>query len=165
MKHLLKTLLLGGLLLLQANLAQAAEITTARRADIERLLSITHAMQTGQQLSEIMVRGMNNMIKSAHPNIPPKVLDAVPEIVNQTIREQLPALTETVIALYAQYYSEDDIKSLIAFYSSDIGKKSIEVTPLLMRDSMSKGMQWGQSLAPQIRQHLQDRFKKDNIDI
>jgi uncharacterized protein len=40
--------------------------------------------------------------------------------------------------LYAKYFTEDELKDLIAFYGSQTGKKTIEVMPRLFAESMSR---------------------------
>src|SRR3569623_1209975 len=165
MKNLLKVLALGCLLALHCGQASAAGISAERHADIDKLLTMTNALTLGKQMSDFMVQTMAGALKSSNPKIPDKVIAALPEITNDVISEQMPVFKEMLIALYAQYYTAEDIKALIDFYSSDIGQKPIQVMPALMQDSMSRGAAWGQGLGPEIARRLKARFKKDNINI
>ena len=48
-------------------------------------------------------------------------------------------LTEDVsISIYAKYFTEKELKDLIVFYNSDTGKRSMEIAPSLMAESMSQ---------------------------
>lgn len=49
------------------------------------------------------------------------------------------------IALYARHFSHDDIKGLLAFYQSDVGKKAIEVMPTLSREGAAIGERWART--------------------
>ncbi len=165
MKSLLKIFALSCLLVLHCGSVSAAELSDERHADIDKLLTMTNAMAMGKQMSGFMVNSMARVLKASNPKIPDKVIAALPEITNEVISEQTPAFKEMMIALYAQYYSAEDIKAMIAFYSSDVGQKVIKVMPALMQDSMSRGAAWGQGLGPEISRRLKERFRKDNIEL
>jgi hypothetical protein len=42
------------------------------------------------------------------------------------------------LELYDKYFSESELKDMLAFYKTPTGKKTIEVMPKLMADSMQK---------------------------
>ena len=53
-------------------------------------------------------------------------------------------LVDLLVPVYDKYYSKEDLKQLIRFYDSDIGKKTIEVMPLLLADSALAGQEWSE---------------------
>jgi hypothetical protein len=59
------------------------------------------------------------------------------------------------IPVYDKHFSHDDIKKLIQFYESPIGKKLLDVTPLLTQESYRIGEEWGEKLALDILNELQ----------
>ena len=143
----------------------AQDAAAEKKANIDRLLEATGSLKIGQQMSAAVVTQMINVIKQKHPDIPQKVLDGIPEEVNAVIGEHMAELKTPMTALYDKYYTADDIKQLLAFYSSDIGKKVISVTPSLMQESVGVGMKWGQALGPEIQKRLQDRLKKQGVTL
>jgi hypothetical protein len=60
----------------------------------------------------------------------------------------------TCIPVYNKYYTHDEIKQLIAFYESSLGKKLVEVTPLLTQETMIIGQKWGEKLGQDIVDEL-----------
>jgi hypothetical protein len=58
------------------------------------------------------------------------------------------------IPVYDKYFSHDDIKQLIQFYESPIGKKLLDVNPLITHESYRIGEEWGQKLALDILDEL-----------
>ncbi|MDP0501006.1 MAG: DUF2059 domain-containing protein [Verrucomicrobiota bacterium JB022] len=56
---------------------------------------------------------------------------------------------------YAQAYTGDELKQLIAFYQSDIGQKLLERQPELTRRSMEIGKQYMEQLMPELQARLQ----------
>ncbi|MNL81411.1 hypothetical protein D3C87_2085160 [compost metagenome] len=53
--------------------------------------------------------------------------------------------------------SEQDLKELIAFYQSPIGKKLAEKTPFIVADSMQAGQVWGKKLGEDIIKKIQEK--------
>ena len=166
MRKLLLLLVAAVLLSVYAHRASADEaLTPEKRADIERLLDMTGAIALGQQMSSVMVGQFTGLIKQANPNIPKELLDTLPAIVNSVIDENISTFKQAAVLIYHKHFSHDELKQMIAFYSTDLGKKTIRVMPTLMQESMRAGQQWGQLLAPEIERRVRARFKKEGVDI
>lgn len=56
----------------------------------------------------------------------------------------LDAFIAQLIPLYDKYYSEEDLRQIIAFYQSPAGQKVIEVTPKIMGEAMQASLQYFQ---------------------
>lgn len=51
-------------------------------------------------------------------------------------------ILERIIPIYDTYYSEEELKSLIEFYSSPLGQKHLNTTPLIMEQTMRNCMEY-----------------------
>jgi len=60
------------------------------------------------------------------------------------MKRSLPELEEPVIAIYDANFSADEIKQLVAFYQSPVGRKIVVQLPQLMQQSVTMGQAWGQ---------------------
>ena len=165
----MKTLLLAGALAaltLGAAPALAAEALTAeKKADIERLIDTTGAMGVGRQMSTAMIGQIIGAVRKAHPQIPKDKLDALAGIVNAVIDENTPSFKQQVVSLYHKYFDHAEVKQLMAFYSTDLGKKAVRVMPALVQEGMEAGRQWGQSLGPEIERRVRAQLKKEGYDM
>jgi len=65
--------------------ASAQEVSSEKRAEIERLLEITGALAVGQQMSSFFVARLAQAIRKDNPNAPQHVIDAIPQEVNAVI--------------------------------------------------------------------------------
>jgi hypothetical protein len=92
------------------------------------------------------------------------LIDAAKSEVRATFIEGLPAFREQLIAIYSQHFTLAEVNALIGFYGSEIGKKTIQVMPMLMRDGQIAGQKWGQSLEPALKERLSRRFKKEGFE-
>ena len=63
---------------------------------------------------------------------------------------------ELLLPIYDKYFTHEEIKQLIDFYSSAFGKKVITTQPLIMKESYTVGEQRGQMVAGKIRAKLKE---------
>ncbi|MDF5724096.1 MAG: DUF2059 domain-containing protein [Rhizonema sp. PD37] len=106
---------------------------TEKINNIKQLLNITGASSLSQQI----VTQMLISIKSQYPQVPQKFWDAfLGEFNADDIVKQL-------IPIYRKYYSDEDIKGLIAFYQTPLGKKTIMLLPQLSQESIVVGQKYG----------------------
>jgi uncharacterized protein len=146
-----------------AGSALAADVPADKRAEIERLLETTGALAMGQQVANFFIAHFAQTIRQHNPNVPQRVIDALPEEVNAAIKEGLPDFKELIIPVYDKYFTLDELRGLNAFYATPVGRKTVSVMPTLLGDSMKLGAQWGQAMEPRINERIRARFKKDNI--
>jgi hypothetical protein len=57
---------------------------------------------------------------------------------------------EMMASVYDKHFSHDDIKNLIKFYESPIGKKLVKATPTLTKDAYNAGQEWGEKLGEAV---------------
>jgi uncharacterized protein len=71
----------------------------------------------------------------------------------QVMREEITwaKLKPEITAAYVSVFTEDELKQLIAFYNSPIGKKMVEKMPELMRASMQISQAHMQKILPRIQ--------------
>ena len=149
----------------QMSLISAEELGKEKRNDIEQLLAVTGALAIGQQMSDAVVIQMSEALKASRPDLPPELFDAMRDEVNGVIEENLAAFSELVIPLYHKHLTHEEIKGLLHFYKSDLGRRTIKVMPTLMQESMSLGLRWGQALGPEIQKRVIERFKLEGVDL
>jgi uncharacterized protein len=165
MKQLVNVFIIFSVLLFSASSVVAVEISKEKQVDIEKLLEITGSLAIGKQMSDMVVTQMTQAIKKIRPDLPSELFDVLREEVIGVIEESLPVYVSTIIPLYHKHYTHDEIKELIRFYHTDLGKKAIRIMPTLMQESMSLGQQWGQALAPEIQRRVKERFKTEGVDL
>ena len=164
MQNLPSWLLFATLSLVAAPVA-ADDLSPQKRADIERLLEMTGATKIGRQMAALSAAHMTQSLRQSHPQIPPKVLDVLPEEVEAVFAANIGAFLAAIVPVYHRYFTTEEINGMIAFYSTKLGKKAISAMPGLMSESMVIGQQWGQSLGPVISERVRARLKKEGIEL
>lgn len=71
------------------------------------------------------------------------------------IETTLPSLYDKMADVMMKHYTHDDIKKMIEFYNSPVGKKIQEVTPKIVNDQMKAGQDWGMELQGLLMKYMQ----------
>ncbi len=127
---------------------KADSSAVSKRADIKRLMEVTDVSNLGRQIMNRLVLTM----RKGRSEVPWDNFMAEFDI-NEFI--------EMIIPIYDKHFTHEEIKQLIAFYESPIGKKMIKVQPQLMMDSMTAGEEWGKKLIKRVKEKLhEERYEK-----
>jgi uncharacterized protein len=137
-----------------AGTSKPANIDPQKEADIRHLLAVTGAGGLG-------VAAMNTMETSMRPllerSMPPgeyraKLIDLFFQKFHAEATQE--SLTNLVIPIYDRHFSDEEIKGLIAFYETPLGKKSISVLPQVMSEAQQAGGTWGSDVARRCMQEV-----------
>jgi hypothetical protein len=124
--------------------------TEAKRQDIRKLMELTGAAKIGQQMAAQMIP----MFKQSNPQVPQKFWDNVMKEFDAK------SMIDLVVPIYDKHLTHDDVKGLIAFYQSPLGRKMTSVMPQIAQESMQVGQQWGMQVAQRIQKRLEEQKKK-----
>jgi hypothetical protein len=160
-----KSLLALALLLALSTPALAAEVDPAKAKQIQQLMELTGAQNLGQQFGKIMTQQIYQVLRAAKPETPERAFLIIEEETNNLMEQESPALLASLVPIYDQHFSEAELKKLVAFYQTDLGKKTIAVMPRVMQESVAAGQAWGQAMAPKLMARLEERFKKEKIEL
>ena len=70
---------------------------------------------------------------------------------------KLEELFDSMVPIYDKYLSHDDVKGVIAFYESPVGKRFMEVMPQMMGEIMNASMAWSRSLVEKVMQKMKEK--------
>lgn len=156
------------LLILYSCTAYAEELTPAKRDDIWKLMQITGSSQIAQQFANAMTQDMFNSLKAARPDIPDRAFDIMHRELIALFSERMDkpgGLLDQIVPIYHRYYTHREIKELLAFYETSVGKKTIAVLPKIVIESMAVGRKWGESLGPEISRRVEAALKREGITL
>lgn len=66
----------------------------------------------------------------------------------------LPSFYEKIANVYMEVYTKQDVKDMIAFYESPVGKKMAAKAGEVTEKSQAAGTEWGQSLQPMMMKYM-----------
>jgi hypothetical protein len=92
-------------------------------------------------------------------------LTEVAIIVVKTLAGREQEITENWAKIYANEFTEQDLKDLVAFYKSPLGQKLLATEPRAIQFSMSYMNQWAQVFAQTVNDQFRAEMKKRGKDI
>ncbi|HVV95111.1 MAG TPA: DUF2059 domain-containing protein [Hyphomicrobiales bacterium] len=98
----------------------------------------------------------------------PKLEKDVDEVLGQLETEFSPRrdeLRNDIAKIYAENFSEDDLRQLAQFYQSPVGKKMVSVMPNVLRASYGAVQAWAQKLSFDVMGRLREEMKKRGHDL
>lgn len=161
-------LLLIVLLMSNVQISSAADISAEKKELIDQLLVQTgqSAITVGKQFSDAFIQQMIKVLKQTNPDIDSRAFDIVNEEITALINEEIVlkgALYEAMYPIYSKHFSAEELREMISFNNTELGKKIIKVTPIITQEGMQVGQELGQSLAPKIQERIVARFEKEGI--
>jgi uncharacterized protein len=144
----------------------APAMDPALKADIERLMDVTGAAAAGTQMAASISDAFLNGFKQTQGSaVPPRVIELVKEVLTSEFAAAFAGadMRESQVALYAKHFTHDDVRALLAFYQTEIGKKAIAVMPTLAREGAEMGQEWAKANMPRILRVLQTRLKEEGF--
>jgi uncharacterized protein len=149
-------------------LCSADELTPAKRADIKTLMELTGAYGIANQFADLATGQVVRGLKAKNPNFPQKGIDVIRDELTKLFKEEMSApggLAEQMIPIYGNHFTHGEVKDLVTFYKSPLGNKLYKEMPLVLRESLQAGQQWGNTLGPKIDSRLRARLKDEGVEI
>jgi uncharacterized protein len=156
------------LLLASPAIGYPDELTPEKQADIRQLIDVTGGTRLAGQFANAAVQSVTATLKSSRQDVPERVIAVLNRELVTLFEERMNTpggLIERMVAVYDRHFTHPEVKQLLAFYQTPIGRKTVEVLPAVMSESMAVGQAWGQSLAPEIRQRLAAALKKEGLEM
>jgi hypothetical protein len=98
----------------------------------------------------------------------PRAIEIIKEQMSAVINEQISneqAFFSYFVPIYDRYYTHNEIKGLLSFYDSELGRKSIQVMPSIMDECMAAGEKWGQAITPIVVERIIKKFEAEGIKL
>lgn len=144
----------------------ADELTAEKFADIRRLMDVTGSAGIAKQFAAVSSQQIFQNLKARNPQIPDRTRAVLERELNALFSEKMIApggLMDQMVPIYGKYFTHDEIKELLAFYQTPIGKKSVLVLPKVMAEGMESGKSWGASLAPELERRVTAALRREGI--
>ena len=146
MKKLISTL---SLILIFTNLSFAQADNEYKEA-----LQTMFKVSGSEEMYQTAIEQMFTMFKGQYSSVKDEVwVSLEAEFKNTSINDLIEMLTPT----YQKHLTLEDIKGLIEFYRTPVGKKYAKKSPMIMQESMQIGQQWGMKIGEEFAKKMNDK--------
>jgi len=119
-------------------------------------------------LYQPLVRGVIQKVKNQFMQTNFMYAKDLNEIANNLERDYTPRVNELLDAsarIYASYFTEAELKDILTFYQSPVGRKLLVEEPKALDQSMANAGDWGDKLSDEVIAKMRDEMKKRGHDI
>ncbi|MBT3393601.1 MAG: DUF2059 domain-containing protein [Waddliaceae bacterium] len=95
--------------------------------------------------------------KQRYPDIERSLWD---DFEKEFLEASLDDLISMFAPVYSKYLTQEDLEETIAFYQTPSGKKLVESTPMMVKECMGIGREWGMNLGQGIAQDWIDEQRE-----
>jgi hypothetical protein len=135
------------------------------------------ALATAREL--LQVKGATNMfdpliagiVESAKNNLLPmnpalfKELTEVAALLSKEFGPRRAEVIDEIARLYAQRFTEAELKQVIAFYKTPVGKKFVTDEPAIIDQGLTRAQAWSQKLSEEILGRFRVEMRKRGHDL
>ncbi len=126
--------------------ADDEDAANLKRQDIKKLVDLQNSKEMGIQVMKTML----DSFRSSGVDIPD---DFIEEFLDEVLFSEL---LDQLIPIYEKHLTHQEVKELIKFFESPVGKMLIQKQPLITQESMVVGMEWGRKVSLKVLQKLRD---------
>ena len=94
-----------------------------------------------------------------------KDLNEVAVIVEKQYQPRVGELVDATARIYATHFTEQELKDLLTFYQSPLGKKSLIEEPKAINESMANAGRWADNLSEEVIASMRGEMKKRGKDL
>lgn len=172
MRHSVTAALFGALIAVTAAAearAQAAAPPAASPAfakDVLRLMEVTGSLKVGHQMATATMEQVVKSQRVSNPNLPARATEIIRQRIDAEFTKSFAPggeMASLLTGIYAKHFTQDDIRGLIAFYESPLGKKVVEALPVVAQESITVANQWAASRMPQVMQDIQTQLRAEGL--
>lgn len=136
------------------NARPASAQDDAYRKTVARMLELSNALSATQMVMDQLLPAL----RQAVPDAPPEYWDRMAAKWNQKVVEG--RIIDLYVPIYKKYFTLKDLKRVVAFYETPVGRKLSAALP----DMMAEGMQAGQQLGWEIMMEVQRDLKELGVE-
>lgn len=125
------------------------KIDPAKEADIRRLLDLTGVKTLVAQMMDGTQANIRPLLANSFPpgEYREKLIDLF--FAKFKSKANIQQLLDIAVPFYDKYFSREEIRSLVQFYETPLGQKTISVLPQLSRELQEAGKKWGEEIGRQ----------------
>jgi hypothetical protein len=146
-------------LALSAPASAQQQPSAAALAAAKELIELKGATHMFDPVVPGVIETAKNVILRTSPNLS-KDLNEVAQQLRQEYAGKRSEIVTLMARIYAQHFTEAEIKQALTFYKSPLGKKLIQEEPRILEQSMGQVQTWGEAFQEQVMSRIRAEMTK-----
>ena len=111
-----------------------------------------------------VIESVKNMFVPTNPNLMRELNEVAVQLRKDYDSKRADLLTE-VARIYARHFTEQEVKDIVAFYKTPLGKKMIAEEPIALEQSLKRAQDWANEFSEQVMRSFRAEMKKKGHDL
>ena len=142
-----------------AALGQEQKATPASLLVATQLVNVTGATALFNPIIAGVVEQAKLLYLQQNPSLS-KDLNEIAQQMRKDLQPRFGELTNEIARLYATHFTEQELKDILAFYTSPAGKKMLSEQPVVVSASLKFAQDWANKLSDEVVAKMRDELKK-----
>ena len=135
--------------------ATSAGLTT-KHQDTEKLMELVGTRRILRELFDQDIEAQITAMRRSRPDVPDQFWqDFTAEFKRQASPDDL---MKVILPIYDRHFTHQEIRQIIAFYESPLGRKISTTLPEIQQESVEAGRAWGEQLGDRMNAELKQRL-------
>jgi len=139
--------------------AHSQQTSVVAIATAKELVAATKATTVFNPLIAGVVEQAKLLFLQQNPSLA-KDLNEIAEKMRADLEPRMSELSDEMAKLYATHFTEQELKAILAFYQSPVGKKVLVEQPTVVDLSMRYAQDWANKLSDQVIAQMRVELKK-----
>jgi hypothetical protein len=139
--------------------AHSGEPTAAAMATAKELVKATDSTAVFDPLIAGVVEQAKSLFLQQNPALA-KDLNEIAAQIRTQLAPRFVELSNEIAKEYASNFTNDELKAILAFYQSPVGKKLLAQQPAVIDTSMKFAQNWANKLSDQVIAEMRQELKK-----
>lgn len=123
-----------------------------------KFLQVTEGEQLGMQMAEAVIGQFRSFYTRGDRQLPDAVWGEIVDEIRSVFQDAMPELMDSTAQIYADHFTQTELQEILVFYQTDTGRKTLEMLPQIMDESIRQSQSWAQKLVPTVQQRVADRL-------
>ena len=126
------------------------------------------ALKGGNSMFDRLIPGVIERVKNTYVPTNPQLIGPLNQVAAQLKKEYGPKTAEInneVAKVYAQHFTEAELKDILVFYKSPAGRKMIVEEPKAIEQSLKAAQDWAAKFSDVVLERFRVEMKKKGYDL
>jgi hypothetical protein len=143
----------------------AAAIGAEKRAEIEVLLKEMGTLANMNRIVDVLIPMIIGEFRKENPKIPEAMWNEFILIAEDEIKKTMPELMEPIITIYDTNFTTEEIKQLVAFYTSPVGHKIVTQMHEIVPQTVAMAQAWGERAGARVEERIRAVAKQKGYNL
>ena len=134
---------------------------TSRRGIVSEIFDVLEYEKVIEETAEVVASQIVDQVKAERPDLDAGTESDIREVVREAFLELKPGMMTLADQLMSKHFTEEELQELLAFYKTGAGRKTGQVMPQIIQETMAWVQQAVDEIVPQIMERLNALLREE----